>query len=160
MLKNILCLCLLVVFSNHTLAADPPIYSHEKLGAIRGADVVAYYSLLPGDKAVMGKQEYNYKWQGATWYFSSQQNMDAFILDPGAYMPQYGGYCAFAIGHNFTTDIRPNSWTIVDGKLYLNHNNSSRKMFNKKVEKRIAKADENWPEVLKKCEKRNKCRKF
>lgn len=140
-------------------AADPEIYSHKKKGAIKGADVVAYYSLAPNDKAVMGKDEFSLEWNGALWKFSSQENLDKFAKNPEAYIPQYGGYCAFAVGHNFTTDIRPNSWSIHEGKLYLNHNNSSRRNFLKSISSRIEKAEKNWPAVLEKCEKRNNCRK-
>jgi YHS domain-containing protein len=150
------------IFSFYSLAEDVPIYSHETKGAIAGIDVVAYFGLEPSENAVKGTDQYTYQWKGATWKFSSKFNKQKFALNPEQYAPQYGGYCAFAVGSGrkgFTTDIRPDSWVIIDNKLYLNHNRSSFKLFMKKPEKRITKADSHWPEVLTVCEKRGNCRK-
>lgn len=140
-------------------AADPEIFSDKTNGAIRGTDVVAYYSLPPGAKAIKGKDEFSYIWRDTIWKFSSAENRQRFIDSPEAYAPQYGGYCAFATSLGFTTFSRPNSWTIVDGKLYLNNNMVSRRKFQKEPAQYIADANSNWPDVLKKCEERNKCRK-
>jgi YHS domain-containing protein len=150
------------LYSFFSLAEDAPIYSHETKGAIAGTDVVAYFDLKPGDDAIKGSDKFTHQWQGATWKFSSEYNKQKFALNPERYAPQYGGYCAFAVGSGkkgFTTSIRPDSWTIIDKKLYLNHNRSSFKLFMKKLESRIAKADSHWPEVLTVCEKRGSCRK-
>jgi len=156
-MKKIMYLAILLLCSVSVLAADPPIYSDPNSGAIRGADPVAYFSLTPGDKAVMGSDEFSYEWNGAIWKFANKANMEKFRESPESFAPQYGGYCAFALSHNFTTDIRPNSWIIIDGKLYLNHNKASQKNFLKKTTKKIAKADKNWPAVLSKCSWWEKC---
>jgi YHS domain len=58
---------------------------------------------------------------GATWYFASAENRDRFAADPERYVPQYGGYCAWAVAHGYTAKIDPEAWKIVDGKLYLNY---------------------------------------
>ena len=42
-------------------------------------------------------------------------------VDPGKYLPQYGGYCAYAMSLNRIAAIDPSRWAIVDGKLYLNN---------------------------------------
>lgn len=151
-----------LLYSLVSLAEDAPIYSHKTKGAIAGTDVVAYFDLEPGEDAVKGSDEFTHQWQGATWKFSSEYNKQRFVLNPEQYAPQYGGYCAFAVGSGrkgFTTSIRPDSWTILNNKLYLNHNRSSYKLFTKKLESRIKKADSHWPEVLTVCEKRGDCRK-
>ncbi len=151
-----------ILYSFLSFAEDAPIYSHKTKGAIAGTDVVAYFGLEPGEDAVKGSDKFTYQWKGATWKFSSEFNKQKFMLNPEQYAPQYGGYCAFAVGsgkEGFTTSIRPDSWTILDNKLYLNHNRSSYKLFTKKLESRIKKADSHWPEVLTVCEKRGRCRK-
>ncbi|TVZ41518.1 hypothetical protein P886_0864 [Alteromonadaceae bacterium 2753L.S.0a.02] len=159
---RILLLSIIVVcfsgISAFTLAADPPIYSHPTKGAVKGADVVAYFSLNPGDKAVMGSDEFTYKWNGALWKFSSAENRDKFIAKPEKYAPQYGGYCAFSVAHGFTTSIRPDSWKIVDGKLYLNYSRISFFRWNRDMENKIKEADDNWPAVLLVCEERGNCK--
>ncbi len=139
-------------------AADPFYNSYRDKGAIRGHDPVAYFSLKPGAKAVKGKKEFSYEWEGVTWYFSSLKNLKAFKENPTAYAPQFGGYCSFAVSKNFTTSIRPDSWLIHEGKLYLNHNSASQRLFSKSIDNSLAEANNNWPTVLTRCERRNNCR--
>ena len=139
-------------------AADPAIYETKK-GAIRGADPVAYFSLEAGDKAVDGTDEHTYEWQGATWKFANAENRDKFIADPEKYAPQYGGYCAFAVSHNFTKSVKPDVWEIVDGKLYLNFNRTAYRKWKKDVDGSIERGDANWPTVLSSCEEHGNCRK-
>ncbi len=149
----------LTIVSGWVVAADPEFYSHKRLGAIKGVDVVAYFSLLPGASAVKGKRKFSYVWKGTEWRFSNAENREKFIANPEDYAPQFGGYCAFATAHNFTTSIWPDSWLIIDDKLYLNHNRTSAKKFRKSPEYYIEKASKNWPAVLEKCERRKNCKK-
>lgn len=148
-----------LLLTNAAFAADPTYNSYRDKGAVRGHDVVAYYSLPEGAKAVKGKKEYMTVWQNVPWYFSSQANLTAFEQNPESYAPQFGGYCAFATSKNFTTSIRPDSWLIHEGKLYLNHNGASQRLFKKNLEASLIEANDNWPSVLKRCEKRGNCRK-
>jgi len=138
-------------------AADPAVLQYESkktgefLGAIRGYDTVAYFSLAEGDAPVKGSDEFTYEWNGATWKFASAENRDKFIANPEAYAPQFGGYCAFAVSHGFTKPIRPDAWTVVNDKLYLNLNKGVMKKWLKKRDERIAKAEANWPTALEAC---------
>ena len=150
--------CWLTVFAGLSAsAADPKIYSHKSKGAIRGADPVAYFSLEPGAPAMIGSDEFTYEWQEATWKFASAANRDAFAADPEKYAPQYGGYCAFAVSHNFTKSIQPDVWQIVDGKLYLNFNRIAYRKWAKDIPAAIARGDANWPTVLGECEAHGNC---
>ncbi|WP_053982076.1 YHS domain-containing (seleno)protein [Marinagarivorans algicola] len=147
-----------ILLSSYAFAANPLYNSYRDKGAIRGHDVVAYFTLPPGARAIKGKKEYATVWNNVAWYFSSQQNLERFKADPEAYAPQYGGYCSFAMSKNFTTSIRPDNWLIHEGKLYLNHNSISFRLFKKDLAESIEMANKNWPTVLTKCEKRNNCR--
>lgn len=138
-------------------AADPDVYA-TKAGAIRGYDTVAYFSLQPDDKAVKGSDEFTHEYMGATWKFVSAENRDLFAADPEKYAPQYGGYCAFAVSHNFTKSVNPNVWKIVDGKLYLNFNRIAYRKWDKDLDASIVRGDANWPTVLTSCEEHNNCR--
>lgn len=131
-------------------AEDDEIYSHKRHGAVKGVDVVAFFDLPEGAKAIKGSDDYVYEWKGATWKFSNEENRRRFSRDPDHYAPQYGGYCAFAVAHGFTTSPRPDNWKIVDGKLYLNNNSRSFERWLADHENKIAEADKNWPKVLKK----------
>ena len=110
--------------------------------AARGYDVVAYFTQ---SKPVRGEQRYEFQWMGAAWLFSSQENRDAFAADPVRYAPQFGGYCAWAVGHNYTADADPEAWRIVDGKLYLNYNRSVQTKWEQDRDKWIEEGRRNWP---------------
>ena len=138
-------------------AADRAIYQHKSKGAIKGADPVAYFFLEPGAKAVLGSDEFTYEWMGATWKFSSAENRERFMGNPEMYAPQFGGYCAFAVSHNFTKSVNPNFWKIVDGKLYLNFNGIAYRKWERDESAAIERGMANWPTVLNECEKHNNC---
>lgn len=140
----------LMAYCSVAMADKPEIYTYRSKGAVKGVDVVAYFSLSENAKAVKGSDEFRYEWKGATWRFSTEENRKAFSMAPEKYAPQYGGYCAFAVSHGFVTAPRPNNWKIVDGKLYLNNNRRSYKKWVNDYENKIIKADKNWPDVLKK----------
>lgn len=124
----------------------PTIFAENGV-AIRGYDPVAYFT---NSEPVKGKDEFSYDWQGATWKFASAENQDSFSSNPEKYAPQYGGYCAWAVKEGATAPIDPQAWKIVDSKLYLNLNPDIQKQWQKDIPGNIAKADQNWPGVLKK----------
>ena len=64
------------------------------------------------------------------------------------YAPKYGGYCAWAVAQGDTVGIDPDSWKIVDGKLYLNYNQEIQAKWEEDIPGNIEKADRNWPGVV------------
>jgi YHS domain len=114
--------------------------------ALKGYDVVAYFT---ESKPVMGTKEFQHEWNGAKWQFASAANRDLFAADPGRYAPQYGGYCAFGVSEGHKAKVDPNIWKIVNGKLYLNYDAGVGNQWQKDIPGRIAKADKNWPKVMK-----------
>lgn len=114
--------------------------------AILGYDTVAYF--VEGHP-VPGSPEIQQSWLGATWYFSSVANRDAFAADPIHYAPQYGGFCAGSVANgNITANIDPESFRIIDGKLYLFGGKAGMEEdFDPVAEKVIVAADAHWPEV-------------
>ncbi len=84
--------------------------------AINGYDAVAYFI---ENKAIQGKEMYVFNWKDADWYFSSDENRKMFSKNPEQYVPQFGGYCSFAISKGFTANTNPEVFEIIDGKLYL-----------------------------------------
>lgn len=122
---------------------QPEIFS-DSSSAINGYDPVAYFT---DQKPVKGNPDFSYQWKDANWIFSSQQNLELFKKNPEQYAPQYGGYCAYGCskGKKATTD--PNAWTIVDGKLYLNHSAEVKDLWMKQQKENIEIADKQWPEI-------------
>ena len=84
-------------------AATPEVYAENGI-AVDGSDVVAYFTQ---SEAVMGDANITHDYMGATWQFSSEDNKAAFVADPTAYAPQYGGYCAFAVSKGATAPTVP-----------------------------------------------------
>ena len=115
--------------------------------AIRGYDPVAYFKV---SKPVKGKKQFQTKWKGATWAFSTQKNLDAFIKSPVKYAPVYGGYCSWAMSQGRIATTVPEAWDIVDGKLYLNFSLGIRKKWRTDIPKHIQLANKKWPNVRKK----------
>ncbi len=133
----------LLVFS-HGLLAGPRINT-TLFGnkAIEGYDPVAYFTV---GRPLKGDKRYVHELHGAKWYFSSGENLAKFQQDPQRYLPQYGGYCAYAVGaKNSLAGIDPDAWSIVDGKLYLNYSAAIRETWNEKQAQYIRQGDLNWP---------------
>ena len=132
-----------------TVMAAPALAGEINVGyfgnvAIKGYDPVAYFTQ---SQAVKGSSEYTHEWLGATWHFSGEENRDLFSADPISYAPQYGGHCADGLAYgDMTTNIDPEAWRIIDGKLYLNYDHGSAAEL-EEVEGQMAKVEANWPEV-------------
>jgi hypothetical protein len=112
--------------------------------ALKGYDPVAYFT---EGKPVRGKPEFTARHDGATYRFASAASRDAFVAAPAKYAPQYGGYCAYGMAAGYKAPIEPDAWTVVDGKLYLNYNQSVRSRWASDVPGYVRKADANWPTV-------------
>jgi len=122
-----------------------PVYKFSGGLALKGYDAVAYFN---DGNAYQGSEEFTHEWNGAKWRFVSAANRDAFAIDPQKYAPQYGGYCAWAVGHGYTAKGDPEAWKVVDGKLYLNYNKDVQAMWAQDIPGYIEKGDQNWPKFL------------
>ena len=116
--------------------------------AIQGYDPVAYFTQK---KAMAGNKKYATKVEGVTYYFSSAVNKDLFIVDYKKYEPQYGGWCAYAMGaNNEKVEIDPETFKIINGKLYLFYHtwvNNTLTKWNEKETTLKANADKNWQKI-------------
>lgn len=120
-------------------------YNLENKVAIQGYDPVGYFNQ---GKAIKGKKEISASYQGITYKFSSGENKEVFLKNPSKYEPQYGGWCAYAMGSaGEKVEINPETFKIIDGKLYLFYNayfNNTLKSWNKEETKLKSQADTNW----------------
>ena len=135
---------LALAFVPLVLAAEAPVFVTDD-GAIGGYDPVAYFTIGEPTK---GSDQFTASWQGATFKFASAANLELFKADPAAYVPQYGGYCAYAVSKGATAGTVAEAWTIADGKLYLNYSLGVRQRWRKDVPGHVAAANRNWPAVL------------
>jgi YHS domain-containing protein len=111
---------------------------------IDGYDAVAFFT---DGKPVKGDQQYQYTYQDAVYYFVSQEHLDLFKADPEKYKPQFGGWCAYAVSLGRVAPIDVNTFSIVNGRLLIQHNQRAVNGWNKDVQGNLALADKYWPKV-------------
>ncbi len=117
--------------------------------AIKGYDPVAYFTQ---NKAVKGSKDQAVLHQGIIYYFSSVANKEAFKVNPTKYEPEYGGWCAYAMGEKGEkVSVDPETFKILNGKLYLFYNKyftNTLKDWNKNEAGLKKSADANWPKLF------------
>ena len=126
-------------------APSGPVYTKNagETLALSGYDAVSYFA---GDAPVEGSAAHTVRYQGYDYQFASAENASKFTADPAKFAPQYGGYCAWAIGANDAlAPGDPQVYKIVDGKLYLNFNDAVSKKWADDIPGFIAKGDVNYP---------------
>jgi len=137
---------MLVVFTALSATAQQaPAYCNEKGIALKGYDVVAYFT---DHAAVEGSRKFSYNWEGTEWHFKTQDHLDAFKANPQKYAPRFGGYCAYGASENHKAPTDPHAFTIISDTLYLNYNLKVKEMWVKDTDGYIKKAAKNW-ETLK-----------
>lgn len=127
------------------LQAQRVDYNITKDFGANGYDVVSYFD----GKALEGKKEFATNYDGVNYKFLSDRNRAKFIADPTAYLPQYGGYCAYAMAVNGKkVNVDPGTFEIREGKLYLFYNrgknNTLQFWLDQSPEVLKSKADKNW----------------
>lgn len=117
---------------------------------ISGYDPVAYFKQ---GKAVEGNKNFTIIYEGVTYLFASAQNLELFKAKPASYEPQYGGWCAYAMGaKGEKVEVDPGTFKITNGKLYLFYNKyftNTLKSWNQDETNLKTKADANWGNVYK-----------
>ncbi len=118
--------------------------------AIQGYDPVAYFT---ENKAIEGSSSITSVHNGITYRFSSQKNKALFEKEPRKYEPEYGGYCAYAMADGDKVRIDPETFKVVDGRLFLFYNfnfTNTLKKWNRNEVKLLTSADNEWKTIIKK----------
>jgi YHS domain-containing protein len=140
------CLAFFILLPSLVTASEPEIYTQFFSNlALEGYDTVAYFDQ---NKPVKGDSKYSYKYKDAVWQFSSQENLEKFVIMPEEYVPQYGGYCAWLVANGDTAKGDPQYWSIENGRLYLNYDADIQKKWLVDKSGFIKKGDAMWPSVL------------
>lgn len=124
-------------------------FNLDKGVAIQGYDPVAYF--VQG-KAIKGSAAFAVNAEGVTYYLSSKANKDLFLKNYKTYEPQYGGWCAYAMGATGEkVEVDPETFKVLDGKLYLFYHtwvNNTLTKWNKDEQRLKQAADKNWIKLL------------
>ena len=116
--------------------------------AIQGYDPVSYFEKGRAEK---GLESIQYKYNGATYLFTSSAHKQAFETNPTQYEPTYGGYCAYAMADGDKVKIDPKTFKILDGKLYLFYNfggTNTLTLWNDEEASLLPKADKAWKKII------------
>jgi len=113
-----------------------------------GYDVVAYFS----NEARKGKDVYTFVYDNVSFKFLNDKNLRSFKTNPEKFIPQYGGWCAYAIAlKNKPVSINPKIYEIRNSKLYLFYNknfvNTHKKWLSKEPKDLIIAGDKNWKKL-------------
>lgn len=111
---------------------------------LHGVDSVALSTL---GAVAEGDATFTVVHEGAAYYFATEASAEIFSQDPGRYLPQYGGFCAYAIAKGKKFDGDPVYADIVDDKLYLFVNAAIFELYKKDSERILATAEEMWPKI-------------
>jgi YHS domain-containing protein len=152
-MKSVLLLISSLAFSVTLLAQSDAVraknFNVKKNLAIDGYDPVSYFK----GKPIEGKPQFKFTHHGVTYHFVNQDNLTAFKGSPDKYEPAYGGWCAFAMGDTGEkVKIDPETYKIVDGKLYLFYNfwlTNTLEDWNNDELKLKTNADKNWAKIVK-----------
>jgi YHS domain-containing protein len=112
--------------------------------ALRGVDPV---TLAMKNEVAAGVATRTVVHDGVAYYFASDTSADAFMAAPEKYMPQYGGYCAFAVALGKKLDGDPRYADIVDGKLYLFVNAGVFAKYKETPAEILATAEKTWGKI-------------
>jgi len=117
--------------------------------AIQGYDPVAYFNQ---NKALEGNKQFSTNFEGVTYRFINTANKEAFLKDPKKYEPQYGGWCAYAMGATGEkVEIDPETFKVLNDKLYLFYHswtNNTLPKWNKDEANLKLKADKSWMNIF------------
>jgi YHS domain-containing protein len=117
--------------------------------AISGYDPTSYFSGKPSK----GKKEFSVVHEGIIYQFLNANNLETFKKNPAKYEPQYGGWCAYAMGSKGEkVEVDPETFKILNGKLYLFYHtffSNTLTDWNKDENQLKSKADINWGKLIK-----------
>ena len=116
-IQKMLVAVLLIVFAS---ANAQDVFKNKDNVANNGYDVVNYFTTNTAER---GSKDFSTINDGTTYYFANSENLEAFKMAPNKYLPQFDGYCAFAVAKmNKKVPADPKTFRIDDGKLYLFYN--------------------------------------
>ncbi|CRL10164.1 YHS domain-containing (seleno)protein [Phaeobacter italicus] len=137
-------IALSVALATSALAAGVDINASSTGLAMQGYDPVAYFN---AGEPTKGSYKVTSSFDDATYWFATEENKALFEANPEAYIPAYGGYCAFGAAMGFKFDGDPNQWKIVDDVLYLNLSKDIQERWAQDIPGFIEKADVNWDNI-------------
>jgi len=129
--------------------AQKTVYNLKKGFVANGYDVVSYFEQAPQK----GTANFTYQHHDIKLKFVSKQHLEQFKSNPDKYLPQYGGWCAYAMGvKGKMVSIDAETYEIRNNKLYLFYNawgtNTLQLWLQENPEQLRLQADKYWTKKL------------
>jgi len=109
-----------------------------------GYDPVAFFT---DNKPVLGTTAFQSTYRGAIYHFASADHKALFDKEPAKYEPQFGAFCAYAVSVGRTAPIDVDTFSIINGRLVVQHNARAVGLWNKDPQGSLKHADKYWPAV-------------
>ena len=142
-MKNIIAIITLTLSLSSFAQSKSVNVDKDGYGA-NGYDLVSYFDGTPTE----GSEELTVTHNDVKYKFSNKKNYNKFQEDPQKYLPEYGGWCAYAIGKSDNEiKVNPEAYILEDGKLYLFYKNifvNTKKKWKKNKADLQKNADKNW----------------
>ena len=113
---------------------------------LKGHDPVAYFT---DGKHVPGNPDIKAEHEGVTYRFASNEHRDLFVKQPDKYAPQFGGFCSNGMVYAIPWGGDPDTWKIIDGKLYIFGGEGSRRYFLMDERRNLELANAYWVNEVK-----------
>ena len=111
---------------------------------ISGFDPVSYFTV---GEPQQGSPDFAAEHEGATYWFTSAENLSLFEEDPVRYAPEYGGYCSYGVSIGQKFDVDPQAWSIQNGRLFLQLDPGTRVVWQEDEAENVRIADALWPTI-------------
>lgn len=121
------------------------VYTDDAGVILAGYDVTTYFTQ---PAPAMGSPEHAAMFDGATYWFVSEDNRRTFENDPARYAPAFGAYCGYAASINKVSPTNPLIYQIIDNRLVLQHTDEAYRLFNQDAPRNLSKAERNWPGLI------------
>ncbi len=112
---------------------------------LKGADVVAYFTQ---GKYVQGTPQIKSDYEGVTFRFSSANHKALFDKEPKKYLPEFGGYCANGIAYGIPWGGDADTFSMINGKLYIFGGQASKDGFEVDPVGNLALAERYWKDEV------------
>jgi len=118
----------------------------DKYLGLQGHDPVAYFT---DGKHMLGDANIKTDHDGVTYRFVSEEHKTMFGQSPDRYAPQYGGFCANGIVYGIPWGGDPDSWRIVNDRLFIYGGEASRRYWSMEEKRNLDLGDQYWHEEVK-----------
>lgn len=118
---------------------------HDNRLMLKGYDPVGYFTdgrHEPGNPKIKAEHE------GVVYRFVSEENRALFLRAPARYVPQFGGYCSNGIAYGIPWGGEPETWKVIDGRLYIFGGKESMNYFLMDEKANLERAHRYWREEV------------